>query len=362
MKYLSTEELNNLLKIEDLSYNDNHAIGLMFNEIKSAIVEKYGKEPIVIRNEPIVNVKDNYDNLYYPTDDITKSSRYTKWIDENHILRTQVTSAIPNILKNHKNDDSIYMIPGLVYRRDVIDKNHIANPSQLDIWRVSSLHKYTRTNLLDLVNTIVNTIIPGCKWRYNETNHYYTKDGIEVEIEYNGSWLEILECGLILPKLLDDCGLNSNKTEGLAMGIGIDRSVMLRKGITDIRLLRHPDPRIAKQMTNLLPYKEVSNYPPINRDISIAISNEIDDELLGDKVRDKISNLDWIEELIIKSETSYENLPTHVSERLGMNNSMKNILIGLKLRALDHTLTKIEANSVIQQLYKDVHEGTKGYI
>jgi len=107
---------------------------------------------------------------------------------------------------------------------------------------------------------------------------------------------------------------------------------------------------IADQMLNLDPYKEVSNYPHIIRDISIAISNDIDDELLGDKIRNLIQNVDWIEELNIKSETNYEDLPSHVSERLGMSKKHKNILVSIKLRALDHTLTKLEANSVIEQL------------
>jgi len=75
-----------------------------------------------------------------------------------------------------------------------------------------------------------------------------------------------------------------------------------------------------------------------------------------------ITNVEWIEELSIKSETSYETLPKHVSERLGMSEEHKNVLVSIKLRALDHTLTKQETNSVIEQLYKKVHEGTKGYI
>ena len=362
INYLTNEELDKSLQIEDLSLNENHAIGQMIKKIKTAIEEKYCKELIVIEKSPIVDVKDNYDNLYYPTEDITKSSRYTRWIDENTILRTQVTSAIPDILRNHTKKDAIYMVPGLVYRRDVIDRTHISTPTQCDIWRVSSVSKYTRTELLDLVDTVVNAILPNCEWRYNETNHYYTKDGIEVEVLYNVNWLEILECGLILPKLLDDCGLDSNIYSGIASGMGLDRAVMLRKGITDIRLLRHSDPRIAKQMTNLDLYKEVSNYPNTKRDISIAVLKDIDDELLGDQVRNYINNSEWIEEIEIKSETNYEDLPSHVSNRLGMDNSMKNILMGLKLRALDKTLNKKEVNSVIEDLYRKIHTGIRGYV
>lgn len=361
---ITQEELINSLAIKDLSDDKNgiHAINIIMNAIKDKITCIYNKTPVIIRNSPIVSVKNNYDNLYYPQDTITKSNRYTRWIDDKSILRTQVTSGIIDILKKHVDEDVIYMLPGLVYRRDVIDKTHVGEPHQMDIWRVSCLKKYTREDLLMLVQTILDAILPNCEWRYNETSHYYTKDGIEVEVLVNNKWLEVLECGLILPKLLDDNGLDSNIWSGLALGLGLDRSVMIKKQIPDIRLLRHSDVRIAEQMLNLELYKEVSNYPIIKRDISIAVSKDMDVELLGDEVRTLINNSEWIEEVEIKSETNYESLPSHVSERLGMDSSMKNILIGMKLRALDKTITNIEANSIIEDLYKKIHRGIKGYI
>ena len=131
----------------------------------------------------------------------------------------------------------------------------------------------------------MEAILPGMKWRYNETSHYYTKNGIEVEVLKDGVWLEVLECGETLPELLDDNGLDSNNYNFLALGLGLDRLVMFRKNISDIRLLRHPDPRIAKQMLHLEPYKEVSVYPAVKKDIFIAVLNETDDELLGDMIR-----------------------------------------------------------------------------
>ena len=58
----------------------------------------------------------------------------------------------------------------------------------------------------------------------------------------------------------------------------------------------------------------------------------------------------------------YEDLSPVVRERLGMDDTMKNVLVGIKSRALDHTLTKIEINKIISQLYIKIHKGTKGYI
>ena len=87
----------------------------------------------------------------------------------------------------------------------------------------------------------------------------------------------------------------------------------------------------------------------------------MNDELLGDKIRQLIKNSDWIEEIKIKTETQYDKLPSHVSERLGMSNNMKNVLVQITLRALDRTLTKDETNSIIKDLYLNIHEGSRGY-
>jgi phenylalanyl-tRNA synthetase alpha chain len=62
------------------------------------------------------------------------------------------------------------------------------------------------------------------------------------------------------------------------MGIGLDRMLMLRKGIDDIRALRSLDPRIATQMLDLRPYRTVSHQPPIRRDLSIAAHTLTSDE------------------------------------------------------------------------------------
>ena len=67
------------------------------------------------------------------------------------------------------------------------------------------------------------------------------------------------------------------------MGIGLDRIVMMLKGIDDIRLLRASDPRIALQMTDLEHYEVVSKFPPIRHDISIATAEETEIEDLCER-------------------------------------------------------------------------------
>jgi phenylalanyl-tRNA synthetase alpha chain len=305
---------------------------------------------------------DNYDKLYYPSDTITKSSKYTHWINDKKILRTHTTSGIPNLLREISDENSLYLLPGIVYRRDVIDKTHVGEPHQMDVWHVIKNKKVNREDLLELVSVIIESILPNIEWRYNETSHYYTKNGIEVEILINEQWLEVLECGEINPQLIEDCGKDSREWSGLALGIGLDRAVMIKKNISDIRTLRNSNEKISSQMQNLDLYKEVSNQPKIVTDLSISINKNIDSEILGDNIRALMNDSSLIEEVIIKSETSYESLPSHVQNRLGMTDEMKNVLISITLRSLDRTLTKEECSEITKYLYKELHEGNKGYL
>jgi phenylalanyl-tRNA synthetase alpha chain len=142
------------------------------------------------------------------------------------------------------------------------------------------------------------------------------------------------------------------------MGLGLDRILMLRKGIDDIRLLRSTDPRVASQMLDLDPYRAVSTMPPTRRDLSIAIASETTAEELGDRVRAALgARADAVEEIAIVSETSHDDLPAAARARLGMREGQKNVLLRVVLRDLSRTLTHAEANDLRNAIYAELHEG-----
>jgi len=157
--------------------------------------------------------------------------------------------------------------------------------------------------------------------------------------------------------VLADAGLAS--ATGLAMGLGLDRLVMLRKGIPDIRLLRASDPRIAGQMLDLAPYRPVSTMPPAPRDLSIAIDAADDAEALGDRVRAALGpEADVVESVAVISETPYAALPAAAIARIGMSPAQKNVLVRVVLRPLDRTLTDREANALRDRIYAALHQGS----
>jgi phenylalanyl-tRNA synthetase alpha chain len=146
---------------------------------------------------------------------------------------------------------------------------------------------------------------------------------------------------------------------GLPMGVGVDRLAMLAKGVPDIRLLRSDDPRIAAQMTDLSAYREVSRMPATHRDLSVAVDEELDPELLGDRVRQLLGpDAAAVEEIAVLAETAYASLPHSARERMGVRPGQKNVLLRVVLRDLVRTLTSAEANELRDRIYAGLHEGT----
>lgn len=364
--YLENKDIQKLINKPDLTQNNEHCISLIVNKIKNKLENKYNIKSEIYHGESIVSIEDNYYELGYNNNEITLGERYTKYIDSNTLLRTHMTSTIPSLLRNYKKDtDKLWLCAGKVYRRDVRDKTHVGEPHQLDIWHLTK-EKKTRKDLLSLVENLISIIeeIKGkkIKWRYTETNHHYTDNGIEVEIYHNNKWLELLECGLIAQSLLNKNNLS--EYSGLALGLGLERLVMIIKDIDDIRVLYSDKEEIKKQLNDLKKYKPVSNQPAIKRDMSIAIESEINEEELTEiilnNVNDKTEKV--IETIQIINETQYKDLPDIAIERLGMINSQKNVLLRVTLRDLNRTLLNEEANNIYSEIYSIIHKGKNGYL
>jgi phenylalanyl-tRNA synthetase alpha chain len=177
-------------------------------------------------------------------------------------------------------------------------------------------------------------------------------------VNQDGRWVEVWECGLAHPHVLAAAGLAGRG--GLALGMGLDRLLMLVKHIPDIRLLRSADPRITRQMLGLASYQPVSSMPPITRDLSIAVAEDDDEETLGDHVRESLgAGASSVEEIRVLSTTAYQHLPASAIARLGAKPGQKNLLVRVVLRDLDKTLTNQTANALRDRIYRALHQGTE---
>lgn len=361
---LSADALSRSLSLPDLTdpVNGSHALQLL-QDIRRALASQWRCQQQIVRTSPVVSVENNYDRLGYPPDGAAREARYTRYVTPRYILRTQTSAAIPDLLAGLSIDppqDLLLLLPGLVYRRDSIDRLHCGEPHQLDLWRVVSSdtgQTMALSDLMEMISIIMQVALPGLRWRTVESPHPYTEQGVQIDALWHDQWVEVGECGLASTRVLQQAGLSDHS--GLAMGLGLDRLLMLRKNIPDIRLLRSQDPRVLKQMTDLEPYVPVSSMPAVQRDLSICVNSEMDEETLGDRVRGHQQCAEYIEEISVKAEAPYADLPASAHRRMGMRPQQKNVLLRVTLRHRDLTLTDQQANEIRNDIYRLLHQGDR---
>ncbi len=361
---LSPDQLATALALRDLTdpAAGRHAVQLVVERLETALTGRWGV-PVVRHAGPrVVRVEDNYDRLRYRPDDVTRSRRYTRYLGADRMLRSHTTAHIPGLLRSiaaapDGPGDVLLSVPGMCYRRDVIDRHHVATPHQLDLWRIRrDGPALGDAELRAMVATVTGALLPGAAVDTPPSPHPYTLAGREI---YAGG-VEVGECGIAHPDVLRDAGLGG-RASGLAMGLGLDRLVMLVKGVPDIRLLRAADPRVAGQMGDLDAYRPVSTMPAVRRDLSLAVDEVPDPELVGDLVRELAGgDADAIESVRVLSVTAYADLPDAARERMGLRPGQLNVLLRLVLRDHDRTLTDAEANRLRDRVYAGLHRGRTG--
>jgi phenylalanyl-tRNA synthetase alpha chain len=353
---LSPSEVARALAIRDLTdpREGVHATQRLIDDVVRALERAWRVETLVYRGPRIVPVADNYDALGYDRAAVTRDARYTRYVSETEMLRSHTSALVPAALRTVNVDDALVACPGIVYRRDVIDRLHSGTPHQLDLWRITRRGSLAVGDLKEMIELVVGGLLPGAEWRVEPRVHPYTTDGLQIDVANGDEWVEIGECGLADAHVL--AAGRHDRAAGLAMGLGLDRVLMLRKGIADIRLLRAADPRVVGQMRDLSLYRPVSNYPAIVRDLSIAAADDDDVELLGGRVRDALGNdADCVEAVEVLSETPGAELSEIAATRLGLQPGQKNLLVRVVLRHAERTLTRAEANQLRDRVFAAIN-------
>lgn len=375
-KYLSLAQLNSALSLRDLSdpAAGPHAMQLLLADVVAALERLWAVPSRTHRLNPLVATADNYDRLGYSPDDVTRNSRYSRHVSPTVMLRSHTSAGIPALLDSLRGElghyDELHVLPGLVYRRDAIDRTHVGAPHQLDLWRLKARGLLGTSDLEAMMAAVVKAVLPAplhpdVQWRATPARHSYTAAGRQLDVlvtqpDGRREWLELAECGLVAAPVLRGSGLDPRRWAGLALGMGLDRALMLRKGITDIRLLRSGEPEVQSQMLDLSPYRPVSALPEIRRDLSLVLDSgaDADVELLGDLARTALgSDADVLAALEVVAVTTTAELPPAAVERLRMGAGQVNVLLRLVLQPLDRTLTDREANVLRDRVYLAMHRG-----
>ncbi|PIK50331.1 putative phenylalanine--tRNA ligase, mitochondrial [Apostichopus japonicus] len=250
---------------------------------------------------PVVTVWQNFDSVLVPGDHVSRRKGDNYYLNREFMLRAH-TSAHQHELVNSGLD--AFLVAGDVYRRDEIDATHFPVFHQMEGVRLFSdfelFDKYPDAKLklfcndpvriqekqehhtleaVKLVEFDLKQTLEGlAKYLFGEeievrwvvTDFPFTHPSFELEIKFQGEWLEVLGCGIMEQELLHSAG--AGHKIGYAFGLGLERLAMVLFNIPDIRLFWSLDPRFINQFKvpdpQKVKFKPFSKFPPVFHDIS----------------------------------------------------------------------------------------------
>ncbi|HOA77808.1 MAG: phenylalanine--tRNA ligase subunit alpha [Bacillota bacterium] len=200
----------------------------------------------------------NFEMLNTPKGHPARDMQDSFYIDGNNLLRTQTSPVQIRTLLAAKGDPVKIVCPGKVYRRDNDDATHSHQFMQLEGLVVDT--DITMADLKGTLRFLMKKLFGDrLEIRFRPSFFPFTEPSVEVEVTCfkcygNGcglckdsGWIEVLGAGMVHPNVLSGAGYDPKKYQGFAFGMGIERVVMLRHGIDDIRLLYGNDPRFLEQ-------------------------------------------------------------------------------------------------------------------
>lgn len=236
-----------------------HPITIMMNKIVQ-IFEKIGFT--VLEGLEIEDDWHNFTALNTPQDHPARDAQDTFYIQTNPavLLRTHTSPAQIRIMETQKPPIRV-VVPGRVYRNETVSAR-----SHFQFHQIEGLYVDKKVSFADLKQTLTYFIHEmfgvDRKIRMRPSFFPFTEPSAEVDVscimcnqtgcgvcKYTG-WMEILGCGMVDPAVLINCGINPEEYSGFAFGMGIDRQVMQRFKVTDIRQFFENDVRFLQQFSN----------------------------------------------------------------------------------------------------------------
>ena len=193
----------------------------------------------------------NFEALNLPKDHPARDTQDTFYISENTLLRTQTSPVQVRVMEKQKPPLRI-ISPGRVYRSDEVDANHSPLFHQIEGLAVDK--GITMGDLKGTLETFAKRLYgEDAVVRFRPHHFPLTEPSAEMDIQCfscggkgcrlckNEGWIEILGCGMVHPKVLENCGIDPEEYQGFAFGIGLERIVMRKFKIDDMRLLYEND-------------------------------------------------------------------------------------------------------------------------
>lgn len=288
----------------DLYKQPAHPIGILRQRIESRLA------PLQFTPfsdfSPVVSVYDNFDALGFPQNHPGRSRSDTYYLNKETLLRTH--SSAHEIACFKQSPTPGYLITADVYRRDTVDKVHypvfhqmegartwktdkideselikqlehdlalIPRPTNLEVEDtpepVDKVEQLVAANLKRTLELVIADLFSAnsvIKARWVNASFPWTAPSYEIEVWWQGRWLEICGCGLVRQEVYANAGIPNSV--GWAFGIGLERAAMLLFKIPDIRLFWSQNPKFADQFkqNQITEFKPWSKFPSSCKDVA----------------------------------------------------------------------------------------------
>ncbi len=303
----------------------------------------------------IVPARESFDLFNFPPEHPARSKSDTYYVDEENILRTHTTVMWyyyfnqPEIREKISENKALGVLSyGKVYRKDEIDRNHMNIFHQVDglYLHPTSEKTISQDDLKEVLANVVKAAFgPDVKYRFNDDTFPYTHSSLEMEVDKDGKWIEVLGAGLVQPGVLEKLDVDPNQYNGWAFGFGLERLAIIGMELPDIRLLWSKDERVIKQLKLGQKFVEVSKYPPVIRDISFIVEKSFEPNNYFDLIRDIGGEL--VEEVQLLDK--YEN-----AEKFG--DDKVSYTYRIHYRSTERTLEATEVEPLQDEVYKQTAE------
>lgn len=198
-----------------------------------------------------------FEALNLPPDHPARDTQDTFYINNKILLRTQTSSVQVHVMETQKPPIRI-ISPGRVYRSDAVDATHSPLFHQIEGLVIDKGIKMS--DLKGTLEMLMKKLYGNeCRLRFRPHHFPFTEPSCEVDIMCfncggkgcsmckDEGYIELLGAGMVHPKVLEGCGIDSSVYSGFAFGLGLERMVMGRYSINDLRLLYENDVRFLEQ-------------------------------------------------------------------------------------------------------------------
>ncbi len=253
-KKLKEEELDVTLPGNKSTIGKLHPLNIVLNEIEEIFM---GMGFDVVDGPEVEYDYYNFEALNLPPDHPARDTQDTFYITDNILLRTQTSSVQVHVMEEKKPPLRI-ISPGRVYRSDAVDATHSPLFHQIEGLVVDK--GITMSDLVGTLELLMKRLYgDDCKIRLRPHHFPFTEPSAEVDVMCfncggkgcsmckDEGYIELLGAGMVHPKVLANCGIDPEIYSGFAFGLGLERIVMRRYGINDMRLLFENDLRFLNQ-------------------------------------------------------------------------------------------------------------------